>query len=112
VRIRCAVLLAWLGATLVCLVLAPSATAAGLSPAAGSAYPWVQPWSIHGAAASTVGHWTQPPASVQLTAPAGQTVVMPRPGGSYPWVQPWSLRSGAAPDVGRWTQPPASIPAG
>jgi hypothetical protein len=108
VRTRCAVLLAWLAAALVGFVLAPIAIGAGPSPATGSAYPWVQPWAIHGVVAPDVGHWTQPPASV-MTCPVEQAVAMQGPDASYPWVQPWELRGGAAPSIGSWTQPPASV---
>ena len=102
-RTRCAVLLAWLTAALVGFALAPAALAAAVSPASGSAYPWVQPWTAQGAVAS-VGPWTQPPASVDIS---GQCVTN-QPTTSYAWVQPWQIRGSTCPDVGPWTQP-ASI---
>lgn len=103
---RCAALLALTAAALTVLALVPTATAAGSSPASGSAYPWVQPWTIHGAVAPDVGRWTQPSASMLATQLAA-----PPPLTSYPWVQPWELARGVAPNVGSWTQPPP-VPSG
>ena len=111
-RTRCAVLLAWLAAALAGIVLAPIAIAGASSPAAGSAYPWVQPWAVHGVVAPDVGRWTQPPASVPITCPVEQAAATQGPDTSYSWVQPWGIRGGAAPNAGCWTQPPASVPAG
>ncbi len=110
-RTRCAVLLAWLAVVLAGFALVPTIAGAS-SPASGSQYPWVQPWTISGAVAPDVGHWTQPPASVTITTPTGPVATTEAMSTSYPWVQPWELEGGAVPDVGHWTQPPAPIPAG
>ena len=104
----CAALLALTAAALTVLVLAPTTIAGGSSPASGSAYPWVQPWSV--AVAPDVGRWAQPPASVPIVMPATQPGAPPLLS-SYPWVQPWELARGVVPDVGRWTQPPP-VPSG
>ncbi len=110
-RTRCAVLLAGLAAIAAGFALAP-AVAGASSPATGSAYCWVQPWSIHGSVAPAAGQWTQPPASVPITTPAAATATTVGMTTSYPWVQPWETEGATAPDVGCWTQPPVSIPAG
>ena len=109
-RSRCAALLGLTSAALAAFVLAPAAGTAGPSPASGSAYPWVQPWSIQGAVAPDVGRWTQPPASVAVPT-AGTQLGIPALHTGYPWVQPWRLTAGVVPDVGRWTQPPP-VPSG
>jgi len=108
---RCAALLALPTAAAAVLLLAPSAISAGSSPASGSAYPWVQPWSFHGAVAPDAGRWTQPPASVVVPTPVTE-IGAPALLTSYPWVQPWQVAAALAPDVGRWTQPPATVLSG
>ena len=88
-----------LAGAVLALLCAPGTAASTTTPASGSAYPWVQPW----ATVPDVGHWTQPPASVEMSTPAVERLAT----SSYTWAQPGSAATHAP-----WAQPPSPVSAG
>lgn len=111
-RTRCAVLLAALAAIAAAMVVLAS-PAAGQPPTSGSAYPWVQPWMIHGGSAPIARPATQPGVGVGVAVERPNEDAAAAVGlqTSYSWVQPWQISTGSAPTVDRLTEP-AAVPVG